>query len=164
MTFICDTMRIFATVNVEAHEFEAVMDADIEATVHEALVPAHSVAKVADALPGLGIVVCVLGVVLTMSKINEPPAVLGHSIGAALVGTFMGVLLAYGFVGPVATNIEHRAKEIEAVLLVAKASLTAFVGGTPPPMALEAGRRAVPPDERPTFVELEEAIKAAKGK
>ena len=164
LAFICDTMRIFSTVNIEAHEFESIMDADIEATVHEALVPSHSIGKVADSLPGLGIVACVLGVVITMGKINEPAEVLGHSIGAALVGTFLGVLGAYGFVAPIATNIEHRAKEMEAILLVAKASLTAFVGGNPPPVALEAGRRAIPIHKRPTFEELEQAIKASKGK
>jgi len=164
LQFICDTMRIFSTVNIEAHEFESIMDADIEATVHEYLVPAHSINKVADSLPGLGIVACVLGVVLTMGKINEPAEVLGHSIGAALVGTFLGVLSAYGFVAPIATNIEHRAKEAEAILLVIKASLTAFVGGNPPPVALEAGRRAIPIHKRPTFEELEQAIKVSKGK
>ncbi len=164
LAFICDTMRIFSTVNIEAHEFESIMDADIEATVHEALVPSHSIGKVADSLPGLGIVACVLGVVITMGKINEPAEVLGHSIGAALVGTFLGVLGAYGFVAPIATNIEHRAKEMEAILLVAKASLTAFVGGNPPPVALEAGRRAIPIHKRPTFEELEQAIKISKGK
>jgi chemotaxis protein MotA len=164
LEFICDTMRIFSTVNIEAHEFETIMDADIEATVHEALVPAHAISKTADALPGLGIVACVLGVVLTMGKINEPAEVLGHSIGAALVGTFLGVLGAYGFVAPIATNIEHRAKESEAILLTAKASLTAFVGGNPPPVALEAGRRAIPIHKRPSFEELEQAIKASKGK
>jgi len=164
LEFICDTMRIFSTVNIEAHEFESIMDADIEATVHEALVPAHAISKTADALPGLGIVACVLGVVLTMGKINEPAEVLGHSIGSALVGTFLGVLGAYGFVAPIATNIEHRAKEAEAILLTAKASLTAFVGGNPPPVALEAGRRAIPINKRPSFEELEQAIKASKGK
>ena len=164
LEFICDTMRIFSTVNIEAHEFESIMDADIEATVHEALVPAHAISKTADALPGLGIVACVLGVVLTMGKINEPAEVLGHSIGAALVGTFLGVLGAYGFVAPVATNIEYRAKETEAILLTTKASLAAFVGGNPPPVALEAGRRAIPINKRPSFEELEQAIKASKGK
>jgi chemotaxis protein MotA len=164
LVFICDTMRIFSTVNIEAHEFDTIMEADIEATVHEALIPAHSISKVADGLPAMGIVACVLGVVITMGKLNEPAEVLGHSIGAALVGTFMGVLMAYGFAAPVATNIEYRAKETESILLVAKASLTAFVGGNPPPVALEAGRRAIPIHQRPTFEELEEAIKASKGK
>ena len=99
-----------------------------------------------------------------MGKINEPAEVLGHSIGAALVGTFLGVLGAYGFVAPVATNIEYRAKETEAILLTTKASLAAFVGGNPPPVALEAGRRAIPINKRPSFEELEQAIKASKGK
>ena len=164
LIFICDTMRIFSTVNIEAHEFDNIMDADIESTVHELLIPSHSISKVADGMPALGIVACVLGVVITMGKLNEPAEVLGHSIGAALVGTFMGVLLAYGFIGPISTNIEYRAKETEAILLVAKASLTAFVGGNPPPVALEAGRRAIPIHQRPTFEELEDAIKASKGK
>ena len=162
LTFICDTMRIFSTVNIEAHEFDNIMDADIESTVHELLIPSHSIGKIADGLPALGIVACVLGVVITMGKLNEPAEVLGHSIGAALVGTFMGVLLAYGFIGPISTNLEFRAKEIEHILLVAKASLGSFVGGNPPPVALEAGRRAIPTHHRPTFQELEEAVKASK--
>ena len=164
LAFICDTMRIFSTVNIEAHEFDNIMDADIESTVHELLIPSHSISKVADGMPALGIVACVLGVVITMGKLNEPPEVLGHSIGAALVGTMLGVLGCYGFLGPMAANMEHRAKELEASLLVVKAALGAFVGGNPPPVALEAGRRAIPTGHRPTFEELGEAIKASKGK
>ncbi len=160
--FVCDTMRVFSTVNIEAHEFETIMENDIEVHHHEAMTAPHSVTKVADALPGLGIVAAVLGVVMTMGKLNEPPEVLGHSIGAALVGTFLGVLGAYGFVGPMATNMEFRAKEIETSLTVVKTALTAFVGGNPPPVALEAGRRAIPNSKRPTFEELEDAIKASK--
>ncbi|MDQ7830971.1 MAG: flagellar motor stator protein MotA [Desulfovibrionaceae bacterium] len=164
VSFVCDTMRIFSTVNIEQHEFDNIMDADIEASAHEAMVAAHTMNKTADALPGLGIVAAVLGVVITMGKLNEPPEVLGHSIGAALVGTMLGVLGCYGFLGPMAANMEHRAKEVEATLLVVKAALGAFVGGNPPPVALEAGRRAIPTGHRPTFEELEEAIKASKGK
>ncbi|NDY55705.1 flagellar motor stator protein MotA [Desulfovibrio sulfodismutans] len=164
VSFVCDTMRIFSTVNIEQHEFDNIMDADIETSAHEALVAAHTMNKTADALPGLGIVAAVLGVVITMGKLNEPPEVLGHSIGAALVGTMLGVLGCYGFLGPMAANMEHRAKEVEAMLLVVKAALGAFVGGNPPPVALEAGRRAIPTGHRPTFEELEEAIKASKGK
>lgn len=160
--FICDTMRVFSTVNIEQHEFENIMESDIEAFAHEALAPSHLVAKIADSMPALGIVAAVLGVVLTMGKINEPPEVLGASIGAALVGTLLGVLSAYGFIGPMATNMEFRAKEIEASLVVVKTALTAFVGGNPPPVALEAGRRAIPNHHRPSFLELEEAIKASK--
>ncbi|MFZ5812344.1 MAG: flagellar motor stator protein MotA [Thermodesulfobacteriota bacterium] len=162
--FVCDTMRIFSTVNIEQHEFDNIMDADIEAAAHEALTAAHTMGKTADALPGLGIVAAVLGVVITMGKLNEPPEVLGHSIGAALVGTMLGVLGCYGFMGPISQNMEHRAKELESSLLVVKAALGAFVGGNPPPVALEAGRRAIPTHKRPTFEELEEAIKISKGK
>lgn len=162
--FICDTMRIFSTVNIEQHEFDSIMEADIEAFAHESMIPSSAVAKIADGLPALGIVAAVIGVVITMGKISEPPEVLGHSIGAALVGTLLGVLGAYGFVAPVSVNLEYRAKEGEHILLVVKASLGAFVGGNPPPVALEAGRRAIPNHHRPTFEELEEAIKISKGK
>jgi len=162
--FICDTMRIFSTVNIEQHEFDNIMEADIEAAAHEAMTAAHTMGKTAYGLPGLGIVAAVLGVVITMGKINEPPEVLGHSIGAALVGTMLGVLGCYGFLGPIAQNMEMRAKELESSLVVVKAALGAFVGGNPPPVALEAGRRAIPTLKRPTFEELEEAIKISKGK
>jgi chemotaxis protein MotA len=162
--FVCDTMRVFSTVNIEQHEFENIMDADIEAYAHESMMPSGSLNKMGDALPGLGIVAAVLGVVITMGFISEPPEVIGEHIGAALVGTFLGVLSCYGIVGPIATNIEHRAKEKESCLVVVKCALTAFVGGNPPPVALEAGRRAIPNHHRPSFTELEEAIKASKGK
>lgn len=162
--FVCDTMRVFSTVNIEQHEFENIMDADIEAYTHEAQAPSGAVNKMADALPGLGIVAAVLGVVITMGYISEPPEVIGHHIGAALVGTFMGVLMCYGIVGPIATNMEHKAKDGEHCLVVVKCALGAFVGGNPPPVALEAGRRAIPNHHRPSFLELEEAIKASKGK
>ncbi len=98
--FICDNLKVIISTNLPAHEMENLMDVDIEAHQHESLIPAVSVAKVADSLPGFGIVAAVLGVVLTMGKIDQPPEVLGHSIGAALVGTFLGVLMCYGFVGP----------------------------------------------------------------
>lgn len=155
LAFICDTMRIFSTVNIEAHEFESIMEADIEATVHEALIPAHSISKTSDALPGLGIVACVLGVVITMGKINEPAEVLGHSIGAALVGTFLGVLLCYGFVGPLATNLENQAMERQAYFAVIRAVIAGAARGATPFIAVEYGRRAVPEALRPTFADLE---------
>jgi chemotaxis protein MotA len=162
--FVCDTMRVFSTVNIEQHEFENIMEADIEAYSHEAVAPAGAVNKMADALPGLGIVAAVLGVVITMGYISESPEVIGHHIGAALVGTFMGVLMCYGIVGPMATNMEFKAREGEHALIVVKCALSAFVGGNPPPVALEAGRRAIPTHHRPSFTELEEAIKVSKGK
>lgn len=162
VAFVCDTMRIFSTVNIERHEFDNIMDADIEVYIHERMIPSHSIQVAADALPGMGIVAAVLGVVLTMGKITEPPEVLGHHIGAALVGTFLGVLCAYGFVGPIAQNLGQKAKEEEEILTVVKSSLGAFVGGNPPPVALEAGRRAIPNHYRPSFQEFEDALKAAR--
>lgn len=162
LAFICDTMRIFSTVNIEAHEFETIMDADIEATVHEALVPSHAISKTADALPGLGIVACVLGVVITMGKINEPAEVLGHSIGAALVGTFLGILMCYGFVGPMATNLEYQAKAQQHMLHVAKEVLGAFNSGFSPMLSVEMGRRAIPDDVRPSMEDMEGALRGKK--
>jgi len=157
--FICDNLKVIISSNLPAHEMENLMDIDIAAHQHESLIPAGSVAKVADSLPGFGIVAAVLGVVLTMGKIDQPPEVLGHSIGAALVGTFLGVLMCYGFVGPMAANLEHQAKDDEAFYEVIKASMVAFVGGAAPQMSVEFGRRAIPGKERPTFNELEEYIR-----
>jgi chemotaxis protein MotA len=111
----------------------------------------------------LGIVAAVLGVVLTMGKISEPPEVLGHSIGAALVGTFLGILASYGFVGPIATNLEGKAKEHEAYMNVIKTAILAMAGGAAPQSAVESARRAVPLSDRPGFEELNEEIKNWKG-
>jgi chemotaxis protein MotA len=125
------------------------------------MIPSHALNRIADGLPGLGIVAAVLGIVLTMGKIDQPPAVLGHSIGAALVGTFIGILLCYGFVGPMAANLEHKAKEEEVLFQVIKLTLVAFVGGSAPQIAVEFGRRAIPGDAKPTFSELESAVRGA---
>jgi chemotaxis protein MotA len=157
--FICDNLKVIISSNMPPHEMDSLMDVDIDAHHNETMIPSLSVAKVADSLPGFGIVAAVLGVVLTMGKIDQPPAVLGHSIGAALVGTFLGVLMCYGFVGPMATNLEHQAKEDEAFYHVIKVAMVAFVGGSAPQMAVEFGRRAVPGKERPTFNELEDHIR-----
>jgi len=159
LSFICDNLKVIITANVPPHELDNLMEIEIDTHHHQALIPAHSIAKVADGLPALGIVAAVLGVVLTMGKIAEPPAVLGHSIGAALVGTFLGVLLSYGFVGPIATNLENKAEESGGPLQVVRVALVAFVGGSAPQMAVEFGRRAVPDREKPTFNELEDVVR-----
>jgi len=164
LDFICDNLRVIISTSLPAHEFESLLDTDIEVRDHERQIPAGSISKVADALPGLGIVAAVMGVVLTMGKISEPPEVLGHSIGAALVGTFLGVLCCYGFVGPMASNLEHKGKEKEIFLTVIKAALLACAAGAAPQTALESARRAIPYGDRPTFVELEEAMKKWKEK
>ena len=123
------------------------------------MIPSHSIARIADGLPGLGIVAAVLGIVLTMAKIDQPPAVLGHSVGSALVGTFLGVLLCYGFVGPMAVNLEHKANEENTFFQVVKVALVAFVGGAAPQMAVEFARRAIPGKEKPSFDELEKKVR-----
>lgn len=162
MSFICDSIRIVITSNMPGHQLEDILERDIEILHHEALLPAHSVARIADSLPGLGIVAAVLGVVITMGKIDQPPSVLGHSIGAALVGTFLGVLACYGFVGPMAATMEHMARDEKEYLEVIKAALVSYVNGAAPQVAIEVGRRTVPGDFRPSFAELEEQLKAAK--
>ena len=152
LAFLTDTLRTLTITDIEAHELGSLLDYEIEAHYEEALIPAKSIANVADSLPGLGIVAAVLGVVLTMKKISEPPEVLGHSIGAALVGTFLGVLLCYGFVGPMSRNLEAIANEDREFLTVIKAALLAFVNTPSPQVAIEFARRVVPGDLRPSFL------------
>jgi len=159
LDFICDNLKVMISTNMTPFELENLLDIDINARSHDEMLPSVSIGKVADALPGLGIVAAVLGVVLTMGKIDQPPIVLGHSIGAALVGTFLGVLMCYGFVGPISTNLEHKAKEKEVYFEVIKVSLVAFIGGSAPQMSVESGRRAIPGSHRPSFAELEKAIR-----
>ncbi len=160
LNIICDNLKVVISTNLPAHELESLMDLDIETHHNEAMIPSHSIAKIADALPGLGIVAAVLGVVLTMGKIDKPPAVLGHSIGSALVGTFLGVLMCYGFVGPMATNFEHQAHDDEVYLQIIKWALTSYIGGALPQIAVEFARRAIPDSEKPSFDELEKYVKS----
>jgi len=163
--FICDTIRTMLSANYPAYELDTLMELDIESNQHERLLPAHSIARIGDSLPGLGIVAAVLGIVITMGFINESAEVLGHHIGAALVGTFFGVLACYGFVGPMGTKLEHHAHERETYLRVIKTSLlAAYSTSFMVQFAVEAGRRAIPGDDRPSFAEVEEAIKKWKTK
>jgi chemotaxis protein MotA len=162
LSFLTDTLRTLTITDIEAHELGALLDYEIDAHYEEALIPAKSIASVADSLPGLGIVAAVMGIVITMKKISEPPEVLGHSVGAALVGTFLGVLLCYGFVGPVARNLENIANEDREFLTVIKAALLAFINTPSPQVAIEFARRVVPGELRPSFLELEAIIKKAK--
>lgn len=159
LNFICDNLKVIISTNVSSYELENIMELEMETHHREALIPSQSVSRVADGLPGLGIVAAVLGVVLTMGKISEPPEVLGHSIGSALVGTFLGVLMCYGFVGPMGTNLEHTANEESIYFQVIKIALVSFVGGAAPQIAVEFARRAIPGTEKPTFSELEQEIR-----
>lgn len=163
INLITDTLRTVMTTTIAPHELEALIDQELEAFHEELMAPAHSVSTVADGLPGLGIVAAVMGVVLTMGKIKEPPEVLGASIGAALVGTFTGVLLCYGYVGPMAKNMEFIVNEDLQYLNVIKVALLSFIGGgAAPKVAVEFGRRVVPVEAKPSFIEMEDALRSAK--
>jgi chemotaxis protein MotA len=162
ISFIADTLRTVMSTTIESHELDALMENELDSHHEEMMLPAKSINFVADALPGLGIVAAVLGVVLTMGKIGQPPEVLGHSIGAALVGTFLGVLSCYGFIGPMGKNIEHMAMEEMQYLNVVKVGLLAFIGGAAPKVAVEFGRRVIPNTSRPSFSEVEELIRQKK--
>jgi len=159
--FIRDNFRALV-MGMQVEEISELLEIDIESSRKESMIPSQGVAKIADSLPGLGIVAAVLGVVLTMGKINEPPEVLGNHIGAALVGTFLGVLACYGFVGPIASNLEHMAKERETYFNVIKVALQRF--DSTPAMAIEIARREIPLTARPSFKEMEDTIKQWKGK
>ncbi len=160
---ITDTLRTVMTTTIATHELDALIDNELDVYFEEMMQPAKSINFVADALPGLGIVAAVLGVVLTMGKISEPPEVLGKCIGAALVGTFLGILSCYGFVGPMGKNIENQAGENVLYLTVLKVALLSFIGGSAPKVAVEFGRRVIPANERPSFAEIEDALRQNKG-
>ncbi len=157
--FICDYLRLMVGGNMNPFELENLMDMELAAHHKEAEMPAEAVTKVSDALPGFGIVAAVLGIVITMSFIGGDPAVLGHHVAAALVGTFLGILMAYGFVGPLATSMEHIAREEAKFYECVKVCLMAAVNGYNPQVAVEFGRKVMYASERPSFSELEEHVK-----
>ncbi|MDR3073515.1 MAG: flagellar motor stator protein MotA [Deltaproteobacteria bacterium] len=156
--FIGDTLRVYLTTG-NAGELEKLMGVDMKAMHEEEMIPAHSFERMAESLPGMGIVAAVLGVVLTMSKINEGAEVLGHSIGAALVGTFVGILLCYGVFGPIAGKMISLAEERGMFFAVIREAVAAAVRGSSPIIAIEYGRRAIPLAFRPTFQEMEQSCK-----
>jgi chemotaxis protein MotA len=157
--FITDYLRIMVSGNLNAMELENLMDVEIETHHHEEMVPSHVIAKLGDALPAFGIVAAVMGVVHTMGSVGIPPAELGILIGAALVGTFLGILLAYGFIGPLANNLEQKAEESSKMFQTIKVTLLANLNGYAPAMAVEFGRKVLLSTERPSFAELEAFVK-----
>lgn len=164
MEFITDYLRMMVGGNLNAFEIENLMDIEIETHHHEAHVPAHIMAKMADAAPAFGIVVAVMGVVNVMGSVGEPPAVLGRMIGGALVGTFIGILASYGFVSPIATKLEQKAEESGKIFQCVKMVLLASMNGYAPQVAIEFGRKVLYSTERPSFIELEEEVKNRKTK
>ncbi|MBU6318932.1 MAG: flagellar motor stator protein MotA [Alphaproteobacteria bacterium] len=155
---ICDTIRMM-TMNLEdPHQVEEVIDRQIEKHHHEAHRASHALQNMADALPALGIVAAVLGIIKTMSSIDQPPAYLGKLIGSALVGTFLGVFLAYGFVGPFAARLTQVIDEEAAFYKIIKDVLVAHLHGNAAQVSVEIGRGQVPSECQPTFAQLEEAL------
>ncbi|ATQ41342.1 flagellar motor stator protein MotA [Caulobacter mirabilis] len=156
--FICDTLRMM-TMNLEdPHQVEDAMEKQLEKHHHEAQEPAHALQNLADALPALGIVAAVLGVIKTMGSITEPPEVLGGMIGGALVGTFLGVFLAYGLVGPLAARLKAVVDEEGAFYRIIQSVLVAHLHGNAAQISVEIGRGSVPSGSQPSFLELEEAL------
>ncbi|HUW75448.1 MAG TPA: flagellar motor stator protein MotA [Gallionella sp.] len=157
--FMTDYLRIMVSGNLNSMEIENLMDVEIDTHHHEAMISSHVIAKLGDGMPAFGIVAAVMGVVHTMESVGVPPSELGMLIAHALVGTFLGILLAYGFVGPLATLLEQKAEEGTKMLQTIKVTLLANLNGYAPAMAVEFGRKVLNSTERPGFLELEAHVK-----
>ncbi len=157
--FVCDTLRVAITGGISSFEIDQLMELDMEVYHHESSEPIAALTAVADALPGLGIVAAVLGVVITMGSIGGPPEEVGHKVAAALVGTFLGILLCYGFFGPLASNMSKINQAESQYYQVLRAGLIASIKGAPPALAVESARRSIPSHIRPSFKEMEAACK-----
>ena len=162
LNFLCDTMRMAVSGGIEAFDLDQMLEADMDVHHHEATESVTALSTMADSLPGLGIVAAVLGVVITMGALGGPPEEIGNKVAAALVGTFLGILLCYGVVGPLAQRMSKAAQEQHDYLNVLRAIMVAFLKGIAPIMAVELGRRVIPGHVRPSFKEVEEACRGAK--
>jgi chemotaxis protein MotA len=161
--FVCDTLRMAVTGGIDPFDVDQMMEADMDVHHHESALPVAALNTMADALPGLGIVAAVLGVVITMGALGGPPEEIGNKVAAALVGTFLGILLCYGLVGPLAANMTKLVDDEHAFYQCLRVAVIAFMKGTPPIMAVEMARRVVPARVRPKFVELEKLCRSGGG-
>ncbi len=160
--FVCDYLRIMSSGNMAPHELEGLFDMELGSLKDELEHPSHAVTRVADGLPGFGIVAAVLGIVVTMALLGQVEQnELGKHVAGALVGTFLGILAAYGFFGPLGTSLEHDAKEEVNLYEAIKATLVASASGMPPTLAVEFGRKVLLPAHRPSFSDLEQAIRGS---
>lgn len=162
--FLTDYLRLMVGGNLNSLEIESLMDSELETHHQEGEIPIHAVAKLGDGLPAFGIVAAVMGVVHTMESVHLPPAELGVLIAAALVGTFLGILLAYGFVSPLAAKLEHNLHESSKMFECIKITLLANLNGYAPVLAIEFGRKVLFTTERPSFIEMEDHVKKSKNK
>jgi chemotaxis protein MotA len=161
LDFVCDTLRMAISGGVTPFDLDQMMELDMDVHHHEATKPIAALTTVADSLPGLGIVAAVLGVVITMGALGGPPEEIGHKVAAALVGTFLGILLCYGFLGPLASNLTKMNDSDADYLRCLRQGVIAFVKGSAPALAIEFARRSIPGDLRPSFKEVENACKAS---
>ena len=164
LDFMTDCLRLMIGSNIEPHELEPLLELELEKHHHEAMAPSHALQKVADGLPGFGIVAAVLGIVITMGAIGGSIEEIGHHVAAALVGTFLGILLCYGVVGPVANSIEMQSAAESRYMQCIKEAVVAAARGVNPAIAIEFARRAIFSDERPTGAELDQAFAELKGR
>lgn len=160
--FFSDTLKVVLSGGVPAHDLEELMDMDIENIEQEETVPAMSLQTLAEAFPGLGIVAAVMGIIVTMASVAEGAEAVGHHVAAALVGTFLGVLMCYGIIGPIASMMNKIVQKEIKYLVAIKAGLLAFAKGAPASVAIEYARRSIDPENRPSFQQTEEAIKKAR--
>ena len=161
LAFLADTMKVVVTGSVSNYDLAEMMDIDLEATHDEIQHPAHIISTLGDSMPGFGIVAAVLGVVITMSAIGGPPEQIGHKVGAALVGTFIGILLAYGVFNPISAQLKALASSEEKYLACIKCAVLSFARGDAPLTAVEFARRNIDPEARPSFAEMESSVKNA---
>ena len=157
--FVCDSIRMASSGSIEAFDADQMLEIDMDVHHHEATMPVSALSTMADSLPGLGIVAAVLGVVITMGSLGGPPEEIGKHVAAALVGTFLGILLCYGLVGPIAGNMTKAADNEHAYYHVLRVMIVSFMKGVAPSVAVEFGRRAIPGHLRPNFEETENYIK-----
>ncbi|MCL4854286.1 MAG: flagellar motor stator protein MotA [Bryobacteraceae bacterium] len=162
--FVCDTWRMAITGGPSPFEMDLMMELDMEVHHHYSHQPSAALTAVADALPGLGIVAAVLGVVITMGALGGPPEEIGHKVAAALVGTFLGILLCYGLVGPMASRMLRAAEDEGHFYHVLRVAITSFLKGSSPILAVEFARRTIPGHVRPSFHEIESSCRGAAGK
>lgn len=160
--FVCDTLRMMVVGGVQPFDIDQMMEVDMEVQHQDAHEPISALATMADALPGLGIVAAVLGVVITMGSLGGPPEEIGRKVAAALVGTFLGILMCYGFIGPMSAKMSKRAEEERAFLHVLRVLIIAYMKGSAPKLAIEMARRAVPVHVRPSFAETEQIFASAR--
>jgi chemotaxis protein MotA len=163
VAFICDTLRMSISGGVPPFDLDQMMEMDMEVHHAESLRPVSAMSTVADSLPGLGIVAAVLGVVITMQALGGPPEEIGHKVAAALVGTFLGILLCYGFLGPIASNLQKINDAETDYLRCLRQGVIAFVKGSAPVLAVEFARRSIPNELRPSFKDFEAACRGNRG-